>query len=118
MANRASVLATGLTPKHIEIMGDDAVTSDGTVLPGFTRVPISVLQAREAGELPELAAKARRLECTTLVYLSRAQGQRSYAEYQRSIAQTPTDELDVDAFIALGPKKKINKVAGNLPLVR
>jgi hypothetical protein len=118
MANRAAVLATGLTARHPEIVGADTPTLDGTPLPGITKVPIAVLRAPEAEALPILSAKARSLACTTLVYLSRAQGLRSYAEYERSISHTPTGALDVEAFIAYGPKKKISKVTGSLPLLR
>jgi hypothetical protein len=53
-----------------------------------------------------------------MVYLARAQGLRSYEAYQRSIAQDRFDELDVDSVILYGPKKRVNKVTGNLALVR
>jgi hypothetical protein len=39
-------------------------------------------------------------------------------EYTKSIAGTPEENLDVDAFIIYGPKKKVNKITGNLPVLR
>jgi hypothetical protein len=118
VANRAAVLATGLAARHPEIIGADQVTADGVNLPGFTKVPIAVLVAKEVDAIPGLFGKARKLGCTMLVFLSRAQGVRSYPEYVQSIAASNVDSLDVDAFIIYGPKKKVNKITGNLPMLR
>jgi hypothetical protein len=53
-----------------------------------------------------------------MVYLSRAQGLRSYAQYTESIARDRFEELDVDGLILYGSKKRVNKVTGNLALIR
>lgn len=118
MANRAAVLATGLAAHHPEIVGPDLQTADGRRLLGITKVPMAVLTARQHGDIAELTQKADRLGCTLLVYLSRAQGLRSYAAYQNSITRDRYDQLDVDALIIFGPTKKVGKVTGNLALVR
>ena len=65
-ANRAAVLATGLAAHHPEIIGTDLTTADGVTLPGFTKVPIVVLAAKDSSLLPNLSAKARQLGCTRL----------------------------------------------------
>ena len=118
MANRAAVLATGLTAQHPEIVGNDLQTADGRRLYGITKVPVAVLAARSQEEVARLTARADQLGCTLLVYLSRAQGLRSYTEYEASIAQDRFDQLDVDAVILFGPRKTVNKLTGNLPLIR
>ncbi len=115
--NRCAVLATGLVARHPEIIGSDLATSDGLQLFGFTKVPIAVL-AGKGQPLRELASRARESGCTTLVFLSRAQGMRSYDAYKQSIAQTPSSELDVDAVAVLGPKKTVNSLVGALPCLR
>ena len=89
VANRTAVLATGLAAHHPEIIGANLVTADGLNLLGFTKVPIVVLVAKDSASIPNLFAKCREQECTTLIYLSRAQGMRSYAEYTRSVAASP-----------------------------
>src|SRR5438874_1861286 len=75
--NRCAVLATGLAAKHPEIIGANLNTSDGLELLGFTKVPIVVLVGKDE-PLRLLAERARALGCTTLVFLARAQGMRSY----------------------------------------
>jgi hypothetical protein len=115
--NRCAVLATGLAAHHPEIIGADLITKDGLSLPGFTKVPIAVLAAKDQ-PLHELATRARALGCTTLVFLSRAQGMRSYNAYAESVAQSASDELDVDAVAVFGPKKAVNSLVGALPCLR
>lgn len=117
IANRCAVLATGLAARHPEIIGPDLRTEDGVELPGFTKVPIVVLSGRET-PLVQLAQRAREQGCTTLVFLARAQGLRSYEAYRDSVAGSTADKLDVDAFIAYGPHKALNKVTGSLPALR
>lgn len=118
LANRAAVMATGLAAKHREIVGEDIVTKDGAILPGITKVPISVLQARDRNDIPALTDKARTLGCTVLVYLSRAQGLRSYEEYMAAVGSLMADNLDIDSLLVFGPRKSVNKVTGNLPMLR
>lgn len=115
--NRCAVLSTGLAARHPEIIGPDLTTADGVNLCGFTKVPMAVLVGKDQ-PLRELAERARTLGCTTLVFLSRAQGMRSYEAYRDSVAQTPAVELDVDAFAIFGPKKTVNSVIGALPCLR
>jgi hypothetical protein len=115
--NRCAVLATGLAARHPEIIGPDLVTADGVPLPGFTKVPMAVLVGKSE-PLGELARRARELGCTTLVFLARAQGTRSYEAYRESVAQTQASNLDVDAFAIFGPKKAVNSVVGALPCLR
>jgi hypothetical protein len=114
--NRCAVLATGLAARHPEIVGGDLVTADDVRLAGFTKVPIVVLLAKDSPRV--VAEKARALGCTTLVFLTRAQGMRSYAAYAESVARTTAGDLDVDAVAIFGPKKSVNSLVGALPCLR
>ena len=117
VGNRCAVLSTGFATRHPEIIGSDLLTADGVRLPGFTKVPMVVLVNRDQ-PLRELAKRARALGCTTLVFLSRAQGMRSYEAYKNSVAQTDEANLDVDAVALFGPKKAVNSLVGALPCLR
>jgi hypothetical protein len=117
VGNRCAVLSTGLAARHPEIIGSDLLTSDGVRLPGFTKVPMAVLVGRDQ-PLREMAKRARASGCTTLVFLSRAQGMRSYDAYKNSVAQTDEENLDVDAVAIFGPKKAVNSIVGALPCLR
>ncbi len=118
IANRCAVLSTGLAAHHEEIIGEHSLTSDGLELKGFTEVPIVVLSAKDEPSLRLLEEKARQLECSTFVFLARAQGLRSYSAYRKSISKSTSADLDVDAFLLYGPKKAVNKITGNLPVLR
>jgi hypothetical protein len=117
VGNRCAVLASGLAARHPEIIGTDLITLDELPLPGFTKVPMSVLVGK-GQPLNEMASRARERGCTTIVFLSRAQGMRSYEAYRESVAQTQAADLDVDAFAIFGTKKAVNSIVGALPCLR
>jgi hypothetical protein len=117
-ANRAAVIATGLA-KHVpNMIGQDVVTKDNISLLGITQIPIPILAAREDTSFLELAKKADKLGCKVVIFLTRAQGMRSYEEYIKSISKTNYDDLDIDAIGIFGDPKMVTKLTGNLPALR
>lgn len=118
VANRCAALSVGITGLHPEIIGSKTETSDGVVLGAITRMPIPILVAKDLQLLPEIEKKARAQGCTTLVYLSRAQGLRSYKAYLESINSTNYADLDIDAIAIFGDKKIVSSLTGNLPILR
>lgn len=117
-ANRAAVLATGLAAHVPNMIGSNAKTKDGLEILGFTQIPIPILTTKPDTSLSELAKKAGELNCIVVVFLSRAQGMRSYEEYRQSIAQTDSQDLDIDAVALYGDKLSVTRVTGNLPALR
>lgn len=117
-ANRAAILATGLAMHVPNIIGKNLKTKDGIDLLGFTQIPIPILSAKSEISFFELAKKSQELGCKTIVFLTRAQGMRSYEEYIQSVAQTNYSELDIDAIAIYGDKKSVTRVTGNLPSLR
>jgi hypothetical protein len=107
-----------LAARHPEIIGPALTTADGQELLGFTKVPIAILAAKPGMILRDLAEHARAAGCTTLVFLARAQGLRSYEAYRDSVHETPSTGLDVDAVLIYGPKKLVAKFVGALPALR
>jgi hypothetical protein len=118
VANRCAALSVGITSAHPEIVGYPTETSDGIVLGAITRMPIPILIAKDIQVLPEIENKARSQGCTTLVYLSRAQGLRSYQAYLDSIKSTSYADLDIDAIAIYGEKKTVSSLTGSLPILR
>lgn len=116
-ANRAAVLATGLAAGSPEIVGEPIQTADGLQYPGITKVPVSVLTA-DGASLPDLAARGRELGCSTYVFVSCAQGLRSYRHYLELVGQMSSCELDIDSVLLYGPHKKVNRVTGNLAALK
>ena len=117
-ANRAAVLATGLAAHVPNMIGENLTTKDGSVLLGFTQIPIPILSLKPELSFYELVKKSKELGCQSLVYLTRAQGLRSYEEYKDSIAQTNDLDLDIDGMAVWGDKKLVNKIVGSLPSLR
>lgn len=117
-ANRAAVLATGLA-KHVpNMIGPNLTTKDGVELLGITQIPIPILSARPDTSFLDLAKKSEKLGCKIIVFLTRAQGLRSYDEYTKSILETNYDDLDIDAIAIYGDPKSVTKVTGHFPSLR
>ena len=117
-ANRAAVLATGLAMHIPSLPGQNLVTKDGVELLGFTQIPIPILTVKPEVSLLELCKRSEELGCKIIVFLTRAQGMRSYEEYKKSVAETNYNDLDIDAIAIYGDKKSVTKVTGSLPSLR
>jgi hypothetical protein len=117
-ANRAAVIATGLAAHVPNMIGSNIVTKDKRDILGFTQIPMPILVARPDVSLLDLAEKSEASGCTTIVFLTRAQGLRSYKEYIESIKQTDYKDLDIDAVGIAGDTKQVTKLTGNLPSLR
>jgi len=117
-ANRAAVLATGLAAHVPSIIGQNLMTKDRKELLSFTQVPIPILCSKPDTNFIELAKRSEELGCKVIVFLTRAQGMRSYEEYRLSVAQSSYSELDIDAIAIYGEIKPVTKATGNLPSLR
>lgn len=117
-ANRAAVIATGLATHVPDMIGINATTKDNKTVLGFTQIPIPILIAREDVSLVSLAERAEALGCTVIIFLTRAQGVRSYKEYIQSIKNTNYTDLDIDGVGIAGETKTVTKLTGNLPSLR
>ena len=51
-------------------------------------------------------------------FSSLAQSCKTYDEYVHRLSETPTDAVQAVAVALVGPKKKVNKLVGSLPLLR
>lgn len=117
-ANRAAVLATGLVTHVPNMVGPNIDTKDGKIILGITQIPIPILASRPDTSFLELAKKSETLGCKVILFLTRAQGLRSYDEYKDSVSQANFDELDIDAIAIYGDTKSVTKITGNLPALR
>lgn len=117
-ANRSACIATGLAAHVPNMIGSDIATKDGKNILGFTQIPMPILVARPDVSLLDLAERSEAAGCTTIIFLTRAQGLRSYKEYLESIKQTDYKNLDVDAVGIAGETKQVTKLTGNLPSLR
>lgn len=117
-ANRAAVLATGLVAGKPEMIGSDLKTKDGITILGFTQMPIPILTSKPEQSLLKMADECKKLDCQVYLFLTRAQGMRSYEEYRKSVSESNYSDLDVDAIAISGTKKSVNAITGSLPMLR
>lgn len=117
-ANRAAVLATGLAAHVPNMVGQNLTTKDGVSLLGITQIPIPILASKPDTSFLELAKKSEEAGCKIIVFLTRAQGLRSYEDYKESIAQSNYAELDIDAIAIYGPRLEVTKLTSSLTSLR
>lgn len=116
--NAASVLAVTLGSRIDDLVGSDVKDADGIVHPGVIYRPLPVLKADMAGigRIVESASVDEDLFCAT--FSSLAQSCKTYDEYIQRMSETPTGGLEAVAVALVGPKKKVDKLIGSLPLLR
>jgi len=101
---------------HPELVGPDATTADGTALPGITTIPVPILTA-DGERIAEIFAQADRLDLT-VPFTEAALTTKTYADYEAKLAETTADALHIHGLLLFGAKKAINKLVGQLPLLR
>lgn len=116
--NAASVLAVTLGHRVDGLVGSDVKDADGIVHPGIIYTPLPVLKANAAdiGRIVESASGDPEVFC--VAFSSLAQSCKTYDEYIQRMNETPTSGLEAVAAAMAGPKKKVNKLVGSLPLLR
>ncbi len=120
IANTAAVLGATLGKVVEGMIGHDLVDNEGNRHLGITTVPIPILKAdrerireiRMACNAPEMA------ELVVVDFCDAAQRTKTYADYERELASTPAGELAYLGVALYGDQKKVNRLTGNLPLLR
>ncbi len=109
-ANRAAVLMSGLAAKYPEVVGNSHTTKDSKVVEGFSQLPVILLTRPEDKSYRELIELTAQSDCYYTFFLKRAEGLRSYQDYSDSISKDNLDDLDVDAMLIYGKRKKVDKL--------
>ncbi len=115
--NAASCVAAA-TAQHVSgILGGDATDADGNAHPGLPWAGCSVLSA-DSATLRAIRAKAASHELTWVADMpAAAQQTRVYDEYLAAVADSPADQLEYYAVSVVGPRNRVDKIIGHLPLL-
>jgi len=114
--NAAGVLAVSLGFKVPSLLPPDAVDGSGKGHVGLINVPLPVLAA-DRETLRALRVKANEQEDVLVVDFSDvAQHARTYEDYVATLSATPASSLSYLGVALYGPRKRVNKLVGNLPL--
>ena len=116
--NAAGVLAATLGRKVESLVGPDVVDGSGERHAGLVRIPIPVLKADEE-EIRSVRERAAEVGDLLVVDLTEtAQLSRTYEEYEDRMSVTQGDGLGYIGVALYGEKRSVNKLTGNLPLLR
>lgn len=120
IANVASVLGITIGNKVSNLVGEDVLDTDLNVHLGITKIPIPILKG-DNEILKDIRTKlfdSNFSELTVVDFSLLAQKCKTYEEYILKMQKTTETKLDYIGIAIYGNKKKVNKLTGNLPLLR
>ncbi|MFD1656687.1 DUF2000 domain-containing protein [Streptomyces caeni] len=99
------------------LLGDDVADAEGAVHPGLPWAGCSVLAA-DAAALRIARDKAAAYADTFVADMpAAAQEARVYADYRAVVGKTAAEDLAYCAVSIVGPRNRVGKIAGKLPLL-
>lgn len=119
-ANTAAILGITMGMKLPDVVGGDVPDADGNAHMGIIQFPVPILKAGPE-RLRSLRAKLftpQFADLTAVDFSALAQGCKTYTEYIQKMAGCPEAKLNYIGIAICGSKRKINKLTGNLPLLR
>ena len=119
-ANVAAILGITLGGKLPEVVGQSVVDGVGNFHMGVIKIPVPVLKAdRETIRKLRLRLYEKPFEELTAVdFTDLAQGCKTYDEFVEKMSHVPESTLQYFGVAICGPKKKVNKLTGSMPLLR
>lgn len=118
IANTAAVLSLTIGRTVESIIGPDIYDASGGKHVGITNTPIPILKSN-AEEIRQLREKAVALNHLLVVdFCDAAQTTKTYEEYTNKIGSFQASELSYLGIAIYGSKKNVNKLTGNMPLLR
>jgi hypothetical protein len=117
-ANAAAMLALTLGARVPGLTGAPLVDASGASHPGLIPDGIPVLKA-SAAALTAIRERARDSDdVLTVTFPAAGQRTNDYEEVRRRIAATPPGDIEYAGVALHGPRKRISRLTGTLPLLR
>lgn len=120
LANTCAILGLTLGKERPDIIGQNVVDADGNTHLGIISIPVPVLKG-DTEKIRELRTKLFTEEFADVKvvdFSGFAEGINVYEDYIREFAKVHEQDLKYFGIGLIGPKKKINKLTGNMPLLR
>jgi len=116
--NAASVIGISFGRMIENLVGPDMQSIDDINYPGVIYSPLPVLLA-SADYIRQLQTTAEiDNEIYIMPFSSLAQSCKTYQEYEERISSVKSENIELVAIGLIGPKKKITRMTGNLPLYK
>ena len=118
IANTSAILGIALGDNIKDIRGKDLIDLEGNIHLGVVHIPIPILQSTPI-KIKEIYKKAEKIENIFIAdFIDVAQRCKTYDEYINTLPKTSINEIGFLGLIIYGNKKIINKLTGNLSLLR
>lgn len=118
--NTAAGLGVSLAGKVGGLVGNPVADADSNVYQGIVNIPLPILSL-SADELKkkclEIAAKGDE-SLEVFIFSDVAQRSLSYDDYERNMANTRFQDMSILGICLYGPDKSVNKLSGNLKMLR
>ena len=120
IANTAAIMGITLGRKLPEVVGPDVRDRNGRPHLGIITFPMPVLRgsAESIRERRERLCQPEYQELTVVDFSDLAQGRKTYDEFIEKMGQIPEEALRYLGIAVCGAKKTVNRLTGNMPLLR
>ena len=116
--NAVSVIGVSMGRSVEHLVGPDMHSKDNVKYPGVIYAPLPILLASNE-RLHEILEKAlTENHVSSFPFSALAQSCKTYQEYEARISEADSQSIELVAIGLIGPKKKISKLTGSLPLFK
>ncbi len=120
IANTAAIIGITLGKEMPEVVGANVTDKSGNEHVGIIEFPVPILKGT-----PEIIKGIREKlyqpdfqDLTVVDFSDLAQGCKTYDEFIEKMGNVPESALHYFGLAICGPKKKVNKLTGSMPLLR
>jgi len=120
IANTAAIMGITLGKKMPEVVGADVTDRSGSEHLGIIEFPVPILR----GTRPVIRQIREKLyqpdfqDLTVVDFSDLAQSCKTYREFIEKMGRVPESTLQYFGIAICGPRKKVNKLTGSMPLLR
>lgn len=120
IANTAAILGITLGKKMPEVVGEDVTDGSGNIHLGIIEFPVPVLKGTPEviREIREKLYQPEFQDLTAVDFSDLAQGCKTYDESIEKLGRTPESDLQYLGLAICGDRKRVNRLTGNMPLLR
>lgn len=120
IANTAAIMGITLGKKMPEVVGDDVTDQSGNEHLGIIEFPVPILKGspETIKEIREKLYQPEFQDVTVVDFSDLAQSCKTYDEFTEKMGQVSESALQYLGVAVCGPKKKVGKLTGSMPLLR
>ena len=120
IANTTAIMGITLGKKMPEVVGADVTDKTGKEHLGIIEFPVPILKgnAESIKTIRERLYEPDFSDLTVVDFSDLAQGCKTYDEFTEKMKEVSEIDLNYFGIAICGPKKKVNKLTGSMPLLR